>query len=86
MWIQRVVAHAFGPFSERGCQFAPAMNVLYGPNEAGKSSWHAAIYAALCGMRRARGQPRREGREFEERHPPLGLRRLAGVRGRASRG
>lgn len=46
------------------------MNVIYGPNESGKSSWHAALYAALCGMKRAKGQPAREDRIFTSRHRP----------------
>ncbi|EQD31413.1 SMC domain-containing protein, partial [mine drainage metagenome] len=29
--------------------FGPGMTVIFGPNEAGKSTWHTAIYAALCG-------------------------------------
>jgi hypothetical protein len=45
------------------------MNVVYGPNEAGKSSWHAALYAGLCGRRRARGTQKRDA-EFAERHKP----------------
>ena len=44
--------------------------MVYGPNEAGKSSWHAAIYAGLCGRRRARGPLRREEREFIDRCLP----------------
>ena len=48
------------------------MNVIYGPNEAGKSSWHAALYAGLCGMRRARGMPRKEDKDFAERYRPWG--------------
>ncbi len=46
------------------------MNVIWGPNEAGKSSWHAALYAGLCGMRRARGKPTNEDQRFGERHRP----------------
>ena len=64
MRIESVTAVAFGPFRNVTLEFAPQLTVIYGPNEAGKSSWHAAIYAALCGMRRARGQPRVEDREF----------------------
>lgn len=64
MRIESVTAVAFGPLRGVTLQFAPQLTVIYGPNEAGKSSWHAAIYAALCGMRRARGQPRLEDREF----------------------
>lgn len=70
MRFESVKAHAFGPFHERTLDLAPGMNVVYGPNEAGKSSWHAALYAGLCGMRRGKGQPLKDDREFAERHRP----------------
>ena len=70
MRFESVMAHAFGPFHERTLDLAPGMNVVYGPNEAGKSSWHAALYAGLCGMRRGKGQPLKDDREFAERHRP----------------
>src|SRR5207244_33737 len=38
-------------------------------NEAGKSTLHAALYAAICGVRRGAGQ-RKEDKEFAERHHP----------------
>ena len=70
MRFEGVNALAFGPFRNRKLKLAPGMNVIHGPNEAGKSSWHAAIYAGLCGMRRAKGPPRREDSEFAARHRP----------------
>lgn len=70
MLIEKIEAAAFGPFRDKELGFAPGLNVVYGPNEAGKSTWHAAIFAALAGMRRAKGQPRTEDREFAERHRP----------------
>ena len=70
MRFESVTAHAFGPFEDQTKEFGPGMNVVHGPNESGKSSWQAALYAGLCGVRRARGQPRRKDREFAERHRP----------------
>jgi exonuclease SbcC len=70
MRIEAVKAAAFGPFSGETLQLAPGMNVVYGPNESGKSSWHAAIYGAMCGMKKTRGQPTREDRAFASRHRP----------------
>jgi DNA repair protein SbcC/Rad50 len=69
MRIEVVRAHAFGPFRDRTLELAPGMNVLYGPNEAGKSSWHAALYAGICGVRRGPGITK-EAREFTDRHRP----------------
>ena len=70
MHFESVTAHAFGRLRHETLNLAPGMNVIFGPNEAGKSTWHAALYAGLCGMRRARGRPRREDGEFEARHRP----------------
>jgi DNA repair exonuclease SbcCD ATPase subunit len=70
MWIERVSAAAFGPLEDAELELRRGLNVLCGRNESGKSSWHAAIYAALCGMRRAKGSPRTEDREFAERYRP----------------
>ena len=69
MRFDRIDAIAFGPLLNATLDLAPGMNVVYGPNEAGKSSWHAALYAGLCGIRRGAGQ-RKEEREFTERHKP----------------
>lgn len=62
-------AIAFGPFKDKKLTFAPGINVVYGPNEAGKSSLHAALYAGLCGLRRGPGQNKEEA-SFAERHKP----------------
>jgi flagellar biosynthesis chaperone FliJ len=47
-------ATGFGAMRDRSISFAPKFTLVYGPNEAGKSTWHAALYAAFCGMRRSR--------------------------------
>jgi len=68
--IESIVSVAFGPFRDVTLELSPGLTVIYGANEAGKSRWHAAIYAALCGMRRGRGQPRQEDRLFTDLHRP----------------
>lgn len=70
MRFEALAALSFGPFRDRTFHFAPGLTVVYGPNEAGKSSLHAALYAALCGVRRARGAPAAPDREFQRRHRP----------------
>ncbi len=70
MRFARVKAHDFGLLSEEELVLAPGMTVVHGPNEAGKSTWHAALYAGFCGIRRTRGQAARKDREFRERHKP----------------
>lgn len=70
MRIEEGRIQSFGPFGEATLALPSGMTVIFGPNEAGKSTWHAALYAALCGIRRARGAVRAEDREFAERHRP----------------
>ncbi len=70
MRFDSVRAHPFGPFEDATLTLAHRVTVVYGPNEAGKSSWHAALYAGLCGLRRGRGAARAEDRDFENRHRP----------------
>jgi exonuclease SbcC len=60
----------FGPFKGQELVLAPGLTVVHGPNEAGKSTWHAALYAGLCGMRRGRGRQADDDRDFRDRHKP----------------
>ena len=69
MRFESVTAYLFGRLRGETLQLAPGMNVIFGPNESGKSTWHAALYAGLCGMRRRRGRPRPD-RDFQARHKP----------------
>ena len=69
MRFESVTAHAFGRLRRETLEIAPGMNVIYGVNEAGKSTWHAALYAGLCGMRRRRGRARTD-RDFQTRYKP----------------
>ena len=70
MRVEQIHAEAFGPLRKQELQLAPALTVVHGPNEAGKSSWYAAAYAALCGRRRAKGRGTRHQRVFKQRHKP----------------
>ena len=69
MWFKSITARAFGPLRNSELQFEPGLNVIHGPNEAGKSTWHVAITAALCGLRRVRGRDTAR-EEFKARHRP----------------
>ncbi len=70
MNIERVVARAFGPFRGEELKLSPGMTVVSGPNEAGKSSWHAALRMALTGLRRGKGPGTAAERSLAERHRP----------------
>ncbi|HEY7223820.1 MAG TPA: AAA family ATPase [Micromonosporaceae bacterium] len=70
MRILRVTAHAFGHLNEQTLELAEGLTVVSGPNESGKSTWHAALLAALCGRwpsPRARGEA-----GIEQRRPWAG--------------
>jgi len=47
MIIRKVQLEPFGAFSGRVCQLEPGLNVVLGPNEAGKTTLVNAIHAAL---------------------------------------
>lgn len=70
MRVSSLTVHQFGPLEGCTMQFAPGMTVVYGPNESAKSTWHAALYAAICGRRRTRGPGGREDQRFSDRHRP----------------
>ena len=70
MRVERVTARAFGPLRDDSLELAPGLTVVVGPNESGKTSWHAATRAALCGVRRGRGAATRTDAEFAARHRP----------------
>lgn len=70
MKIRSVTARAFGPFAGDRLELADGLTVITGPNESGKSTWHAAITAAISGMRRGRGPRTKDDRRFTERHTP----------------
>lgn len=69
MRIRKVIAPSFGPLMDASLELGPGMNVLHGPNEAGKSSWHAALFAGICGLQRGAAR-RNEKRWFTDAHKP----------------
>jgi uncharacterized protein YhaN len=69
MWIERIIARAFGPLGDETLELGEGMTVIGGPNEAGKTSWHAATRLALTGVRRGPGRTK-ETAAVIERHRP----------------
>jgi DNA repair exonuclease SbcCD ATPase subunit len=69
MWIERVIARAFGPLTDETLELGEGMTVIGGPNEAGKTSWHAATRLALTGVRRGPGRTK-ETAAVIDRHRP----------------
>ncbi len=46
------------------------MTVVVGDNESATSTWHAAIFAALRGVRRGAGRPGPKEQRFADLHKP----------------
>lgn len=46
----------FGKFHDRSITFEPGLNIVYGKNEAGKSTLHTFIRSMLFGLERGRGR------------------------------
>ncbi len=70
MRIESVTVAGFGPLAHQTLELAPGLTVVCGDNESGKSSWHAATFAALCGRRRGRGRPSVDEQRFVDAHEP----------------
>lgn len=56
MIIKELNLTHFGKFHQQDIELGPRMNIIYGSNEAGKSTVHGFIGAMLFGVRRMRGR------------------------------
>ena len=67
MHIKEAEIFSFGKLKGKKICFEPGINVIYGANEAGKSTLHAFLVAMLFGMEKGRGKaPLTEGyRRYE---------------------
>ena len=76
MIIKSLNLEYFGKFHHKSFELSDRINIIYGGNEAGKSTVHHFIQAMLFGIQRGRGkaaakddytrfQPWHEGRNYE---------------------
>ena len=56
MQIDRAAIFRFGKLADRTVDFAPGINIVYGKNEAGKSTMHTFIRGMLFGIQPQRGR------------------------------
>lgn len=56
MLITRLKLNYFGRFRDKEILLKPGINLIYGPNEAGKSTIHAFIKGMLFGIEKSRGR------------------------------
>lgn len=59
MKLLDITIRGFGRFYQRSFSFQDGLHVLYGPNEAGKSTLHTFIGCMLFGLERGRGRAAR---------------------------
>lgn len=71
MQIKEAKVFNFGKLQQRDFRFEPGINVVYGANEAGKSTLHAFLVAMLFGMEKNRGRASKDGyQRYEPWHAP----------------
>lgn len=59
MKLLQVRIHGFGKYYQKDFSFQDGIHVLYGPNEAGKSTLHTFLGCMLFGLERGRGRAAR---------------------------
>lgn len=59
MILKELILKNFGKFSGESISFAPGIHVIYGPNEAGKTTMYHAISGLLFGIDKQRGRAAR---------------------------
>ncbi len=69
MHVESVHLHGFGRLAERNFRFGQGLTIVHGPNEAGKSTLHTALSAALFGLVGS-GRRKREDTARVERYRP----------------
>ncbi len=60
MMIETLNLTHFGPFHNQQLELQPGINIIYGENEAGKTTLHQFIQAMLFGVERLRGKAARK--------------------------
>lgn len=66
--IKELEIKNFGKLHDRKIRLDPGINLIYGPNESGKTTLHTFIKSMLYGMRRQRG--RAAGKDVYSRYEP----------------
>lgn len=59
MIIKKIAIESFGRLRSREIPLSPGINVLYGPNESGKTTIHTFVKSMLFGLTRMRGRASR---------------------------
>lgn len=77
MYIKKLLLQHFGKYNNREVELQPGLNLIYGPNEAGKTTLKDFIIGMFYGIERQRGIASRTDEYM--RHEPLDGSGYAGV-------
>lgn len=72
MLITRLKMNYFGRFHEKEIELQPGINLIYGQNEAGKTTLHTFIKGMLFGIERLRGRGAASKEDIYTRYLPWG--------------
>src|SRR6478736_6995506 len=78
MRVERLTVSGFGKLASSRLELGPGLTIVHGPNEAGKSTTHAALRASLFGLT-AGGRRTREETAAIERFRPWAEGRYGSV-------
>lgn len=56
MWLKELILKNFGKFKNKSIELSEGINLIYGENEAGKTTIHTFLRGMLFGMERGRGR------------------------------
>ncbi len=70
MLIKKLKIHYFGRFTNKEVELKPGINLIYGDNEAGKSTIHTFIKGMLFGIERMRGRAAASKEDLYTRYLP----------------
>lgn len=70
MLLKKLKIHYFGRFSNKEIELKPGINLIYGANEAGKSTIHTFIKGMLFGIERMRGRGAASKEDLYTRYLP----------------
>lgn len=66
MWIEKIELKNFGKFQDKQITFSKGLNVIYGANEAGKTTIHSFLLGMLFGMEKSRGRRKEDAYDAYE--------------------
>jgi len=70
MRVAKITAPKFAGLEGKSLDLLSGFNLVHGANESGKTTWHNAIYALICGIRHKGGGASKKKQEFHKKYYP----------------